>query len=86
MLRPTYPIETARLRLCPFTLDDLDPLYTIQSRPDVMRYLYGEPRSHTEVRAMLATRAQHPTMCIRFVRHQVGGERPLMMTGERQAP
>ena len=62
MLRPTYPIETARLRLRPFTLDDLDALYAIQSRPDVMRYLYGEPRSRAEARDVLATRAQHPTI------------------------
>lgn len=49
MLRPTYPIETARLRLRPFTLDDLDALHAIQSRPDVARYLYWGPRSRDEV-------------------------------------
>src|SRR5207237_9850751 len=27
-----------------------------------MRYLYGEPRSRAEVRDVLATRAQHPTI------------------------
>ncbi len=62
MLRPTYPIDTARLRLRSYTLDDLDALHAIQSRPDVMRYLYGEPRSREEVRAALARRAQHPTL------------------------
>ncbi len=62
MLRPTYPIDTAHLRLRPYTLDDLDALHAIQSRPDVMRYLYGEPRSLEEVRDALATRAHHPTL------------------------
>jgi RimJ/RimL family protein N-acetyltransferase len=62
MLRPTYPIATARLRLRPFTLADLDALYAIQSRPDVIRYLSGEPRSRAEVQAMLAFRAGHPTI------------------------
>ncbi len=62
MLRPEYPIETARLRLRPFTLDDLDALYAIQCRPEVMRYLYGEPRTRAEVRDILAGRAQHPTL------------------------
>lgn len=58
MLRPTYPIDTPRLRLRPFTLDDLDALYAIQSRPDVARYLYWEPRSRDEVRAALTGRAR----------------------------
>ncbi len=62
MLRPTYPIDTARLRLRPYTPDDLDALHAIQSRPDVMRYLYGEPRSREEVRDVLATRVCHPTI------------------------
>jgi RimJ/RimL family protein N-acetyltransferase len=62
MLRPTYPIDTARLRLRPYTADDLDALHAIQSRPDVMRYLYGEPRSREEVRDVLATRVRHPTI------------------------
>ncbi len=58
MLRPTYPIETARLLLRPFRADDLDALYAIQSRPDVTRYLYWGPRSRDEVREALAIRAQ----------------------------
>ncbi len=62
MLRPTYPIDTARLQLRPYTLDDLDALHAIQSQPDVMRYLYGEPRSREEVRDALSTRAHHPTL------------------------
>lgn len=44
MLRPDYPIETARLTLRPFTEDDLDALYAYQNLPEVARYLYNEPR------------------------------------------
>jgi len=62
MLRPTYPIETARLRLRPFTLDDLDALHAIQSRPDVARYLYWGPRSRDEVYEALAARARRTTL------------------------
>lgn len=62
MLRPDYPIMTARLRLRPYTMDDLDALYAILSRPDVMRYLYGEPSSRAEVASTLARRAQHPAL------------------------
>lgn len=59
MLRPAYPIETARLRLRPFTADDFDALHAIQSRPDVARYLYWGPRSREEVREALAGRARY---------------------------
>lgn len=62
MLRPTYPIDTARLRLRPFTLDDLDALHAIQSRPDVVRYLYWEPRSRDDVYEALAARARHTAL------------------------
>ena len=45
-------IETARLRLRPFTPDDLDEYYAaIRSDPDVMRYLPGgqpQPRERVE--------------------------------------
>lgn len=49
MFRPDYPIRTDRLILRPFTLDDLDDLFAIYSRPDVARYLYWEPRGRIEV-------------------------------------
>lgn len=58
ILRPSYPIETPRLRLRPYEPDDFDALAAIQSRADVMRYLYLEPRTRDEVRAELATRLQ----------------------------
>lgn len=62
MLRPTYPIETARLLLRPFSPDDLDALHAIQSRPDVTRYLYWEPRSRDEVSQALARRVEQRTI------------------------
>jgi RimJ/RimL family protein N-acetyltransferase len=56
MLRPTYPLLTKRISLRPFRDDDLDALYAIQSRSDVVRYLYWEPRSRDETREMLERR------------------------------
>ncbi|MFC5290593.1 GNAT family N-acetyltransferase [Actinokineospora guangxiensis] len=53
MLRPTYPITTPRLALRPFTPADLDALYKIQSRPDVMEHLYEQPRTADEARETL---------------------------------
>jgi RimJ/RimL family protein N-acetyltransferase len=57
VLAPEYPILTERLILRPFTPDDLDDVYAYQSRPDVARFLYWEPRDRDEVRAVLAERA-----------------------------
>lgn len=56
MLRPAYPITTARLLLRPFVAGDLDDLHAIHSRPDVARFLYWEPRTRDEVAAVLQTR------------------------------
>lgn len=53
VLKPSYPIETPRLLLRPFTRDDLDGLYSFHSRPDVVRYLYWEARTREETRAAL---------------------------------
>jgi RimJ/RimL family protein N-acetyltransferase len=46
------------LWLRPYRLDDFDAFYAIQSRPEVMQYLYGEPGSRDEARAELARRVQ----------------------------
>lgn len=54
MLRIEAPIETERLRLRPFTMDDLEALTAIQSRPEVARFLYWEPRGREEVEPALA--------------------------------
>jgi RimJ/RimL family protein N-acetyltransferase len=47
------PLETERLLLRPFTAEDFDALYAIQSRDDVARWLYWGPLSEDEVRASL---------------------------------
>lgn len=56
MLHPTYPLLTERMMLRPFRDDDLDAFHAIQSRPDVVRYLYWEPRSRDEASEMLGRR------------------------------
>ena len=56
MLRPTYPLLTERLLLRPFRDDDLDAFHAIQRRPDVVRYLYWEPRTRDESSEMLGRR------------------------------
>ena len=53
VLRPSYPLETERLLLRPFTDGDFDALYAMHSRQDVARYLYWGPRNEEEVRAAL---------------------------------
>jgi RimJ/RimL family protein N-acetyltransferase len=52
-VQPTYPIETERLLLRPFTASDFDDLYAYQSRDDVTRYLYWGARTEDEVRKAL---------------------------------
>jgi RimJ/RimL family protein N-acetyltransferase len=59
MLRPEYPIETERLLLRPYREADIDVLHDIQSRPEVVRYLYWEPRTREQVeRVMRESSAQ----------------------------
>ncbi|HVK19915.1 MAG TPA: GNAT family N-acetyltransferase [Actinokineospora sp.] len=53
MSRPELPIKTRRLVLRPFTMDDLDALHAIQSREDVVKYLYWEPRTRDETETAL---------------------------------
>jgi RimJ/RimL family protein N-acetyltransferase len=53
MLKPEYPIRTSRLTLRPYTPDDFDALYDIQSRPEVTRYLLYGVRDRGAVRASL---------------------------------
>lgn len=53
MLRPNYPIHTARLLLRPFRAEDLSDLYAFHSRPDVARFLYWEARTLAETQAAL---------------------------------
>lgn len=56
MLRPEYPLETARLNLRPFTPDDVVATHAIHSRSDVVRYLYWDIRSEDDVREMVERR------------------------------
>jgi RimJ/RimL family protein N-acetyltransferase len=54
--RPTLPLTTERLLLRLFEERDLDAVYAMESRPEVVRYLYWEPRSRDEARAALDRR------------------------------
>lgn len=56
MLRPAYPIRTARLTLRPFAATDLDDLHALTGDPEVVRYLYWEVHSLEETRAGLDKR------------------------------
>lgn len=47
-------LHTERLLLRPFREEDLDRLANLQSRPEVSRFLYWEPRSREESAAALA--------------------------------
>ena len=57
MFQPEYPVRTLRLLLRPYALADVDALYAYQRLPEVHRYLYTEPRSRSEVEALVAERA-----------------------------
>lgn len=62
MLRPGYPLMSARLTLRPYTESDLDALYDIQSRPEVTRYLLFGVRDRGQVRESLRERARATTL------------------------
>lgn len=49
----TFPLETARLLLRPFTPQDFEDLHAFQSLPVAARYRYTEPRSPEETRELL---------------------------------
>jgi len=51
MVQPRYPLETPRLLLRPFTAADRAELFDLYSRADVVRYLYREPCTDTELDA-----------------------------------
>jgi RimJ/RimL family protein N-acetyltransferase len=50
------PLETARLRLRHLVAEDLAAMVAIESRPEVARWLYWEPRGEAEVRRSLDVR------------------------------
>jgi RimJ/RimL family protein N-acetyltransferase len=53
VLRPDYPVQTARLDLRPFQPSDFDAVLDLRSRPDVARYLLTEPLGPDEVSTFL---------------------------------
>lgn len=62
MVRPRYPIQTARLTLRPLTADDLDDVHAYSSRPDVTRYLYWDARDLDETREALERYSRHTAL------------------------
>jgi RimJ/RimL family protein N-acetyltransferase len=58
-VKPAYPVHTERLLLRPFAPTDFDALLAIQSRADVARYLYWDPRTSAEVRETLAVKIRN---------------------------
>ena len=56
MARPILPLITERLLLRRFEERDLDAVYDMERRPEVVRYLYWEPRTREEARAALDRR------------------------------
>ena len=55
-------IVTERLLLRPYEPTDVDDLLDIQSRPDVMRYLYDEVRTREEVEELIEKRAAQTSL------------------------
>jgi RimJ/RimL family protein N-acetyltransferase len=53
---PEYPIETARLRLRPFTRGDVDAVFAYRQREDVARYLFDEPMTRESCAEAVQTR------------------------------
>ncbi|WP_214402029.1 GNAT family N-acetyltransferase [Pseudonocardia lacus] len=52
-LKPTYPVETARLELRPLAHTDIDELLTYRGRADVCRFLPFEPMTRDVLRARI---------------------------------
>ena len=56
MLRPSYPLKTARMTLRPYEMDDLTALHDMFGREDVCRYLPWEPMDLDQARAKIEQR------------------------------
>lgn len=50
MLRPDFPLSTARLVLRPFTAEDVDDVWAYQRQPGVARHLLWEARDREQSR------------------------------------
>lgn len=80
MLRPDYPIRTARLVLRRFTEADLDTLHAYHNLPEVARFLMWEARTREESARSLKFRIDHPTIeaegegIVLAVEHRDSGE------------
>ena len=77
--RLSRPLATERLSLRPFVDGDFDALYSYQSRPDVVRWLYWEARSKDEVREALqkklrstGLRAEGDVLSLAVILNQTG--------------
>ncbi|WP_306210802.1 GNAT family N-acetyltransferase [Actinoplanes sp. RD1] len=58
MIRPPFPLRTARLTLRPISLDDLDDVYAWQRREDVTRWMLGAgPRTREQSRSSVIAMA-----------------------------
>jgi RimJ/RimL family protein N-acetyltransferase len=55
--RPERSMESARLKLRPFTLDDLDSLHSLWTDPDVRRYLWDNRQLSREETAAIIERS-----------------------------
>ncbi len=55
-LAPIYPVTTARLRLRPLTVKDIEDVVAYRSRDDVSRYIPSEPLDTAAVAQRLADR------------------------------
>jgi RimJ/RimL family protein N-acetyltransferase len=53
---PSYPIETPRLRLRPFTRGDVDAVFAYRSREDVCLYLFDDPMTREAVAEIIHAR------------------------------
>jgi RimJ/RimL family protein N-acetyltransferase len=62
MLTPDYPIESERLRLRPYDADDFEAYRDMQSRPDVVRYLYWGVRTLDELLETFDTKVTKRTV------------------------
>ncbi|MEV6600789.1 GNAT family protein [Actinoplanes sp. NPDC051346] len=62
MLTVDAPLATDRLLLRPFRRDDVDALYDLRSRPEVLRYLYWPPATRDGVRDVVAQRLTMTTL------------------------
>jgi RimJ/RimL family protein N-acetyltransferase len=59
MFRPRLPIETERLRLRAWSMDDVDAFASLYADTSVVRFLYDEPLSHDAAAVRLAEYRDH---------------------------